>query len=238
MTETKLYVFTDERNDVQGVYEEEELAEFFHYYLTELLGEIEYHYTIEEQLETHIQILGKLARYFKPNEIIVEDGKDLRIFLNLYNQLASNKLFYEAITVKDEIEEQDFIEFVNSNDDGWEQFKNNNYQIPQKKVKVEIHKYDSKNMLRKHISHIVDDNNIASVVRKLIIFEIDDLKENYETDELLNLQSIYLGDLLELDNNLRQTLYPNQTLLDRFCDLFNEEYEYVNDEVKRTTIYS
>ena len=90
-----LYVFSDEYEEAKGIYEDMEISDFFNYYIESVIESVEKHYTIYEKIEYHYEYIGLLMKFYKKYHI--ESDLEIDEFLNIYNEIAPDKLFYEKI---------------------------------------------------------------------------------------------------------------------------------------------
>ena len=221
-----LYVVIDEYNDVKGIYEEDELQEFVNDYSVELANEIQRHYTIQEQFDFHFEILGKMSEYYNGFTISKDNLKN---FLACYNVIAPNKLRYEIIQVVDEVEMQEFISYVNETENGYQKYKENNFQIPTQTIIVH-HPEDIQNsQVYKKDIHQIDE-----IIERIVIVELKRLK-NIKTEDILEEKSSYLMSLLEIYQDLEENRFldkPSNDLLIRLKELFDDEYELLGVEIK------
>lgn len=221
-----LYVVIDEYNDVKGIYEEDELQEFVNDYSVELANEIQRHYTIQEQFDFHLEILGKMSEYYNGFTISKDNLKN---FLACYNVIAPNKLRYEIIQVVDEVEMQEFISYVNETENGYQKYKENNFQIPTQTIIVH-HPEDIQNsQVYKKDIHQIDE-----IIERIVIVELKRLK-NVQTEDILENKSSYLMSLLEIYQDLEENRFldkPSNDLLIRLKELFDYEYELLGVEIK------
>lgn len=221
-----LYVVIDEYNDVKGVYEEDELQEFVNDYSVELANEIQRNYTIQEQFDFHLEILGKMSEYYNGFTISKDNLKN---FLACYNVIAPNKLRYEIIQVVDEVEMQEFISYVNETENGYQKYKDNNYQIPSQTIIVH-HPEDIQNsQVYKKDVHQIDE-----IIEGIVIKELNRLKI-IQTEDILEDKSSYLMSLLEIYQDLEENRFldkPSNDLLIRLKELFDDEYELLGVEIK------
>ncbi|MGK4468467.1 hypothetical protein [Mammaliicoccus sciuri] len=88
-----LYVFSNEYKEAVGIYEEEEINEFYKCYTSYAIELIEGHYTIEEQIEYHLETIGKMVN------IINQDTPDLIEYIDKYNSLVPDEITFEKIEV-------------------------------------------------------------------------------------------------------------------------------------------
>ena len=221
-----LYVVIDEYNDVKGIYEEDELQEFVNDYSVELANEIQRHYTIQEQFDFHFEILGKMSEYYNGFTISKDNLKN---FLACYNVIAPNKLRYEIIQVVDEVEMQEFISYVNETENGYQKYKENNYQIPTQTIIVH-HPEDIQNsQVYKKDIHQIDE-----IIERIVVVELKRLK-NVMTEDNLEEKSLYLMSLLEIYQDLEENRFldkPSNDLLIRLKELFDDEYGLLGVEIK------
>ncbi|WP_436894456.1 hypothetical protein [Staphylococcus gallinarum] len=221
-----LYVVIDEYNDVKGVYEEDELQEFVNDYSVELANEIQRNYTIQEQFDFHLEILGKMSEYYNGFTISKDNLKN---FLACYNVIAPDKLRYEIIQVVDEVEMQEFISYVNETENGYQKYKDNNYQIPSQTIIVH-HPEDIQNsQVYKKDVHQIDE-----IIERIVIVELKRLK-NVQTEDILENKSSYLMSLLEIYQDLEENRFldkPSNDLLIRLKELFDDEYMLLGVEIK------
>lgn len=217
-----LYVVIDEYNDVKGVYEEDELQEFVNDYSVELANEIQRNYTIQEQFDFHLEILGKMSEYYNGFTISKDNLKN---FLACYNVIAPDKLRYEIIQVVDEVEMQEFISYVNGTENGYQKYKDNNYQIPSQTIIVH-HPEDIQNsQVYKKDVHQIDE-----IIESIVIKELNRLKI-IQTEDILE-KSSYLISLLEIYQSLQYLNVSSKDLLMKLKELFDDEYEFLGVEIK------
>ena len=80
--------------------------------------------------------LGELACFYDRDYIDLINNKDIDEFLDIYNELTQEPLQVDRIVVNDEVEEQDFIEYINNIENGFQKYKDNSYSIPTTKIIV------------------------------------------------------------------------------------------------------
>ncbi|MGI2256963.1 hypothetical protein [Staphylococcus cohnii] len=221
-----LYVVIDEFNGVNGIYEEDELQELVKYYSEELANEIQSNYTIQEQFDYHFEILGKMSKYY---DCLTISENEIANFLSLYNLIAQGNLRYEIIQVVDEVEIQEFIKFVNETENGYQKFKNNNYQIPIQTIIVK-HPEDEQNSE----VFIKEVNKIDEIIECIITKELKRLR-NINTEDILDTKYSYLLELLDIYDKLIKENFTNQPSYDLLYELkevFEYEYTFIGIEME------
>lgn len=221
-----LYVVIDEFNGVNGIYEEDELQELVKYYSEGLANEIQSNYTIQEQFNYHFEILGKISKYYDFFRINENEIKD---FLSLYNIIAPNKLRYEIIQVVDEIEVQEFIKFVNETENGYQKYKDNNYQIPYQTIIVKYPEDEQNSEV-----FIKEVNKIDEIIECIITKELKRLR-NINTEDILNTKYSYVLELLDIYDKLMKENFRNElscALLNELKEIFEYEYTFIGIEME------
>jgi hypothetical protein len=224
-----LYVFVDEYKEVKGIYEEDEIGEFFNDYLIELTTEIEEHYTIGEQLEMHLNVLGVLSKYYDIMNINFD--KDIREYIALYNMIAPNRLVFEKVEDVEEDEIQDIIEYINKTKDGWNKFKKNNYEIPTQTIVLTKPDKETPNIDSMKITTTLTENNVEEMLTDIIKSEIYGLAHNYNSLELMFDKTDYLRDLLDICYEMKNGTTTNINLLKEFQEIYNNEHMLANQEI-------
>lgn len=226
-TQVELIVLLDEIKEVKGIFEvENEICELIDYHIVDIAKDIQEHFTVDEQLFYHFDSLGKLSKFY--NSAFVNES-DVSEFLKIYNEIASVKLNYELVTVKDEVEMQEFISYVNEIEDGYQKYKDNNYQIPNQTIIVH-HPEDIQNsqVYKKNV-HQIDE-----IIERIVIVELNRLK-NVQIENILEDKSSYLMSLLEIYQDLEENRFLDKSsndLLIRLKELFDDEYELLGVEIK------
>ncbi|WP_436875308.1 hypothetical protein [Mammaliicoccus sciuri] len=226
----ELYVFTNEYHEVIGIYEDDEITEFFNYYFDDIVNQISKNYSLSEFIEYHIECVSNLTKYYKQNTVNLKDDKDVIEFLKLYNEIAPDKLKYEKVTVLDD-EIQDFIKYVNTVDDGFKKYKVNNC-IPVKKIKVTKPDSDTPNIDKMVITELCTESNIEEILNTLMSMEIERLQTDYNSMELLYDKTDYLRDILDISYKVKNNLKNIYDLLLEFQKVYNEEFSLANYEIK------
>lgn len=226
-TQVELIVLLDEFKEVKGIFEiENEICELIDYHIVDIAKDIQEHYTVDEQLFYHFDSLGKLSKFY--NSAFVNES-DVSEFLKIYNEIASVKLNYELVTAKDEVEMQEFIRYVNEIENGYQKYKENNYQIPHKTIIVH-HPEDMQNS-QVYTKEIHQEDEI---IENIITTELNRLK-NIETEDILENKSSYLINILGIYQIMQENRFFNDScneLLIRLKDLFDAEYEMLGIELK------
>ena len=216
-----LYVVIDEYNDVKGVYEEDELQEFVNDYSIELANEIQRNYTIQEQFDFHLEILGKMSEYYNGFTISKDDLKN---FLDCYNVIAPDKLRYEIVQVVDEIEVQNFIEYINETEDGYQKYKDNNHKIPTPIIVVnKPNKETPLDSLR--MTKRFTESNIEDMLKTMIMISLETytLTENYNSSKIMLEKADYFRNLFDICYKIKNGITSKYNLLLEFQKVYNNE---------------
>ena len=214
-----LYVIIDEYNDVKGVYEEDELQEFVNDYSIELANEIQRNYTIQEQFDFHLEILGKMSEYYNGFTISKDDLKN---FLACYNVIAPDKLRYEIVQVVDEIEVQNFIEYINETEDGYQKYKDNNHKVPTPIIVVnKPNKETPLDSLR--MTKRFTESNIEDMLKTMISLETYTLTENYNSSKIMLEKADYFRNLFDICYKIKNGITSKYNLLLEFQKVYNNE---------------
>ena len=224
----ELYVFTNEYDEVVGTYEDEEISDFFNYYFDEVISEISQNHSLSEFIDYHMEYVAELTKYYNMTRINLENDNDLIKFLKSYNEIASCKLKYEKITASDEVEEQEFIAYVNEVKDGFKKYKENNHCIPVPTIEVSLVDIDNTMILKDKNT----EEKIGDILHNLMRIEIDRLMRDYNKDELLFDKTDYLRDILDISYKFKNNLTSNYSLLVEFKDNYNDEFSLANKEIK------
>lgn len=223
-----LYVFTNYDNKVIGTYEEEEIKEFFNDYTLECATEIQNNYSVRTQLYYHLRDLGELACFYDRDYIDLINNKDIDEFLDIYNELTQEPLQVDRIVVNDEVEEQDFIEYINNIENGFQKYKDNSYSIPTTKIIVKKTYREMPDLETITIEDEKTEENIEEILCFFLEEEITSLKDDYSTKELLFDKTDYLRSILEISYRLKNKLTSNYNLLYEFKDLYDYEHYFSN----------
>lgn len=223
-----LYVVIDEYNDVKGIYEEDELQEFVNYYSVELANEIQRNYTIQEQFDFHLEILGKMSEYYNGFTISKDDLKN---FLACYNVIAPDKLRYEIVQVVDEIEVQIFIEYINETEDGYQKYKDNNHKIPTPIIVV--NKPDKETpQASMRMTKRFTESNIEDMLTTMISLETYTLTENYNSSKIMLEKADYFKNIFEICYQIKNGITSKYNLLLEFQKVYNNEYTLKEQALK------
>lgn len=221
MDKLKLYVFSNEYKEAKGVYEEDEIGDFFKYYIEEVINGIEEHYSIYERIEYHYKNIGLLVEYFNKNYI--ENDSELDEFLKIYNEIANEKLEFESILV-DEDNQQLVTEFIFKN--GIEKYKANKGKDLLPKVEVLWNrKFDESLVLSEY------QKDVHKIIKLILIKEIDRVYKDYCAEQLLFEKSDYLRDLLKIKNALDDFRKDNMEVLFELYKIYNDEFESAENEL-------
>lgn len=216
-----IYVVIDEYNDVKGIYEEDELQEFVKYYSVELANEIQRNYTIQEQFDFHLEILGKMSEYYNGFTISKDDLKN---FLACYNVIAPDKLRYEIVQVVDEIEVQNFIEYINETEDGYQKYKDNNHKVPTPIIVVnKPNKETPLDSLR--MTKRFTESNIEDMLKTMIMIDLETytLTENYNSSKIMLEKADYFRNLFDICYKIKNGITSKYNLLLEFQKVYNNE---------------
>lgn len=228
MEETKLYVLLDEFKEVKGTYEEDELSDLVKYYTEELIKEIQSHYTIDEQLEYHFESLGKLSKFHdKP----IYDEQELSDFIRIYNEIAPLKFHYEIVTVQDEVEEQNFIKYINETENGYQKYKDNNYNLPTPLIVVTKPDKLTPQQDSLRMTNTNTESNIEDMLTTMISLEICSLNENYSSEEIMFEKTDYFRDIFEICYKIKNGITSKYNLLLEFQKIYNNEYALKEQEI-------
>ncbi|MGV3144255.1 hypothetical protein [Staphylococcus simulans] len=212
-TEVKetLYVFTLDEVDTFGCYEEDELMQAMKDLFVSIKEEVDKHYSVEEQLEFHFPLLSRLHYLMvvcKHKDIRL---KDIKEFLEIYNELAPNE--YDISTV--EVNPSDFaivIRYINSY--GLQNYKNNFNKIVIEQVEDELNKNKT----------TLTENDLYNYLEYTITYEVVRIQEEYTPREVLKNKYHYLQKLATRYKELKNGKLP-LILLDDFINDFNNEYK-------------
>ncbi|MDW4404533.1 hypothetical protein QI045_13665 [Staphylococcus saprophyticus] len=223
----ELIVLLDEFHEVKGIFEvENEICELLDYYILEITKEIQSNYTVDEQLYYHFDSLGKLSKYYNSSFV---NEKDVSDFLKIYNEIAPVKLNYEIVSVEDEVEMQEFISYVNETENGYQKYKDNNYQIPIPTIIVK-HPEDKQNSE----VFIKEVNKIDEIIECIINKELKRLR-NINTEDILDTKYSYVLELLDIYDKLIKenfTNKPSYHLLYELKEVFDYEYTFIGIEME------
>ena len=216
-----LYVVIDEYNDVKGVYEEDELQEFVNDYSIELANEIQRNYTIQEQFDFHLEILGKMSEYYNGFTISKDDLKN---FLDCYNVIAPDKLRYEIVQVVDEIEVQNFIEYINETEDGYQKYKDNNHKIPTPIIVVNKPNKETP-LASLRMTKRFTESNIEDMLKTMIMISLETytLTENYNSSKIMFEKADYFRNLFDICYKIKNGITSKYNLLLEFQKVYNNE---------------
>ncbi|WP_436949351.1 hypothetical protein [Staphylococcus shinii] len=221
MEKIELCVLLDEYEEVKGIFEiEYELCELVDYYILELTKEIQANYIIDEQLVYHFEALGKLSKFYDRPISNVQEVKD---FLKIYNEIAPVKFHYEIVKVEDEIDEQNFIEYINETENGFQKYKDNNYRLPTSNIIVT--KPDKETPLDSlTMTKTNTESNIEDMLTTMIKLELYSLNDEYSTEEMMFEKTNYFRDIFEICYKIKNNITAKYNLLLEFQKVYNNEY--------------
>lgn len=222
MENIELCVLLDEYEEVKGIFEVDyELCELVDYYILEITKEVQANYVIDEQLIYHFESLGKLSKFYNRPISNVQQIKD---FLKIYNEIAPVKFHYEIIKVEDEIEEQNFIEYINETENGFQKYKDNNYRLPISSIVVT--KPDKETPLQDSLkmTSANTDSNIEDMLTTMIKIELYSLNDEYSTEEMMFQKTDYFRSIFDICYKIKNNNTPKYNLLLEFQKVYNKEY--------------
>ncbi|EGQ3391995.1 hypothetical protein KND94_001952 [Staphylococcus pseudintermedius] len=210
-----LYVITIDEQDVYGNYTEDELKDAMKDLFLSLKGDIENHYTIEEQLDYHYDGLMYLYKMIKKEDI---KHSDLKEFLSLYNELTPNVYSVETIEI-DSSDEALAIRFICTY--GLENYRNNFHYF-------ELHFYhDYKIDYVKSLSII----GLKEYIYSFIYQEISELMQNCNGIDIISNKFNYLTNLknryCDLEKGINELI-----VLEDLIENFNFEYQQTGKAIK------
>ncbi|WP_436962806.1 hypothetical protein [Staphylococcus shinii] len=222
MEKIELCVLLDEYEEVKGTFEiEYELCELVDYYILEITKEIQANYIIDEQLVYHFESLGKLSKFYN---IPISNVQDIKGFLKIYNEIAPVKFHYEIVKVEDEIEEQNFIEYINETENGFQKYKDNNYRLPTSSIVVT--KPDKETPLQDSLkmTSANTERNIEDMLTTMIKLELYSLNDEYSTEEMMFEKTDYFRYIFEICYKIKDNITSKYNLLLEFQKVYNNEY--------------
>ncbi len=217
-----LYVFSDEYKEAKGIYEDMEISDFFNYYIESVIESVEKHYTIYERIEYHYENIGLLMEFYKKHRI--ESDLEIVRFLEIYNEIAPDKLFYEKIEV-DEEHQQVVTDFIFEY--GITKYKKHKDEDLLPKVEVIWKRPNKDSLLLKEYQ-----KDVEKIVEYILIQEIDRIYKDYCAEQLLLFEKYYyLNDLLICANKIEDFRYEKIDVLTDLQKIYNEEFEFTESEI-------
>ncbi|MVH81007.1 hypothetical protein GO681_07665 [Staphylococcus aureus] len=216
-----LYVFSDEYEEAKGIYEDMEISDFFNYYIESVIESVEKHYTIYEKIEYHYEYIGLLMKFYKKYHI--ESDLEIDEFLNIYNEIASDKLFYEKIEV-DEDNQQVVTDFIFEY--GIDKYKKHKGEDLLPKVEVIWDRPNKDSLILNEYQ-----KDVEKIVEYILIQEIDRVYKDYCAEQLLFEKYYYLQDLLTCANKIEDFRYDKIDVLTDLQRIYNEEFVFTDSEI-------
>ena len=220
-----LYVIYAEGNcdDVRGIYDIDEINMFFDEFIYNLVKDINDNYSIGEQLEYHLKYIGLLTNYYDKytSEFEMEENKSLEKFLEIYNKIAPEKLEYKEIKV--DVDKGIIIRYIIDLglDRGLKECQDECKKLIDFTIYYNIH--DSTNFKVK-VSKLKDK------LKELLIEEMNNINENYDSDEILDYKYTYISKLSSCYNKL-----DTRNILEvfkEFVNAFNFEYAFRDRKIE------
>ncbi|CAC7179592.1 hypothetical protein D8062_00315 [Staphylococcus aureus] len=216
-----LYVFSDEYEEAKGIYEDMEISDFFNYYIESVIESVEKHYTIYEKIEYHYEYIGLLMKFYKKYHI--ESDLEIDEFLNIYNEIAPDKLFYEKIEV-DEDNQQVVTDFIFEY--GIDKYKKHKGEDLLPKVEVIWDRPNKDSLILNEYQ-----KDVEKIVEYILIQEIDRVYKDYCAEQLLFEKYYYLQDLLTCANKIEDFRYDKIDVLTDLQRIYNEEFVFTDSEI-------
>src|SRR5699024_4368504 len=216
-----LYVFSDEYEEAKGIYEDMEISDFFNYYIESVIESVEKHYTIYEKIEYHYEYIGLLMKFYKKCHI--ESDLEIDEFLNIYNEIAPDKLFYEKIEV-DEDNQQVVTDFIFEY--GIDKYKKHKGEDLLPKVEVIWDRPNKDSLILNEYQ-----KDVEKIVEYILIQEIDRVYKDYCAEQLLFEKYYYLQDLLTFENKIEDFRYDKIDVLTDLQRIYNEEFVFTDSEI-------
>jgi len=216
-----LYVFSDEYEEAKGIYEDMEISDFFNYYIESVIESVEKHYTIYEKIEYHYEYIGLLMKFYKKCHI--ESDLEIDEFLNIYNEIAPDKLFYEKIEV-DEDNQQVVTDFIFEY--GIDKYKKHKGEDLLPKVEVIWDRPNKDSLILNEYQ-----KDVEKIVEYILIQEIDRVYKDYCAEQLLFEKYYYLQDLLTCANKIEDFRYDKIDVLTDLQRIYNEEFVFTDSEI-------
>ena len=216
-----LYVFSDEYEEAKGIYEDMEISDFFNYYIESVVESVEKHYTIYEKIEYHYEYIGLLMKFYKKYHI--ESDLEIDEFLNIYNEIAPDKLFYEKIEV-DEDNQQVVTDFIFEY--GIDKYKKHKGEDLLPKVEVIWDRPNKDSLILNEYQ-----KDVEKIVEYILIQEIDRVYKDYCAEQLLFEKYYYLQDLLTCANKIEDFRYDKIDVLTDLQRIYNEEFVFTDSEI-------
>ena len=187
----ELYVFLNKNEKVLGVYEDDELSEYFNFYSAELLHDIERDKPLLETLKLYEQNLITVST-FHDKEVIRPDV-DISDFIHAYNNIIKEleedeQMHYEVIQLPEE-NIDDAIRYIF--DFGLKKYKDNPETNPIPKVEMVWHRCGKETIVKK-----VEKSEIDTLIEFIIENEVKRLFDEYCTNEIVYEKANYLQRLL------------------------------------------
>ncbi|MDW4211716.1 hypothetical protein QI209_12255 [Staphylococcus saprophyticus] len=216
-----LYVFSDEYEEAKGIYQDMEISDFFNYYIESVIESVEKHYTIYEKIEYHYEYIGLLMKFYKKYHI--ESDLEIDEFLNIYNEIAPDKLFYEKIEV-DEDNQQVVTDFIFEY--GIDKYKKHKGEDLLPKVEVIWDRPNKDSLILNEYQ-----KDVEKIVEYILIQEIDRVYKDYCAEQLLFEKYYYLQDLLTCANKIEDFRYDKIDVLTDLQRIYNEEFVFTDSEI-------
>ncbi|EMB9404439.1 hypothetical protein U9650_002316 [Staphylococcus pseudintermedius] len=216
-----LYVFSDEYEEAKGVYEDMEIRDFFNYYIESVIELVEKHYTIYERIEYHYEYIGLLMEFYMKHRI--ESDLEIERFLEIYNEIAPDKLFYERIEV-DENNQQVVTDFIFEY--GIAKYKKHKDKDLLPKVEVIWDRPNKESLILKE-----DQKDVGKIVEYILIQEIDRVYKDYSAKQLLFEKNYYLENLLTCANAIEDFRYKKIDVLTDLQKIYNEEFVFTESQM-------
>lgn len=211
-----LYVFSDEYDDAKGIYEEMEISDFFNYYIESVIKSVEEHYSIYERIEYHYKNIGMLMEFYSKHD--VKSDLEIDRFLEIYNEIAPDKLYYEKIEVEED-NQQVVTDFIFEH--GIAKYKVHKHKDLLPKVEVIWNTL----ILNEY------QKDVKKIIEYILVHEIDRVYKDYSAEQLLFEKNNYLHDLLKCAKKINDFRYENLEVLIDLQEIYNEEFGFTKGEM-------
>ena len=213
-----LNVITIEEHDVFGNYSDDELKQAMNDLYIHLKGEIDKHYTTEEQLEYHSDYLIKLLGILKNETLDFTNVEILQDFLKIYNEVSSNFYSVETIQIAPS-DEALVIRYICKY--GLKTYKSNFNNL-----KLKFYKNDK-------VTETVELklHEIESFIIKFLESESEYVRTHSKGMDLIDTKNHYVTSLsnrlFDLERGVLELI-----VLEQVIDDYNYEYENVGREIQ------
>src|SRR5699024_5771855 len=153
----------------------------------------------------------------------IENELEIVRFLEIYNEIAPDKLFYEKIEV-DEEHQQVVTDFIFEY--GITKYKKHKDEDLLPKVEVIWKRPNKDSLLLKEYQ-----KDVEKIVEYILIQEIDRIYKDYCAEQLLFEKYYYLNDLLICANKIEDFRYEKIDVLTDLQKIYNEEFEFTESEI-------